>query len=329
MLIGVVGCGSIGTRYAQLLSAMPGVRVLVHDVNIEQSQAVAAVTGARAKTSLDSLFSARPNGIIVATPPNAHLSCVEKALFSGYPVLVEKPIAHDLKSARAILAAATNTRVPLYVVCNMRFHPGPATIRENVRALGRIFFASAHFGHRLSQMGSGRSKAGSYAANGLAGGGAILDCIHEIDLQQWLFGLGAFVTGTAARLGSEVSDCEDYSVFTLSFPGGVRSSIHLDLLRRHKMRGWEIVGERGTLVWKSEGSNPESCTVQHMTQSRLKSLYQCEAVSPDLPYRGMLISFLESLTKKQPSIDLQTPTEALRAIELAFAAKSTLGKGEE
>ena len=42
----------------------------------------------------------------------------------------------------------------------------------------------------------------------------------------------------------------------------VISELHLDYLRPIKKRGCEIVGENGTLIWESEGKNPEKCVVK-------------------------------------------------------------------
>src|SRR5690606_39630480 len=40
------------------------------------------------------------------------------------------------------------------------------------------------------------------------------------------------------------------------------SEIHLDYLQQHKRRGCEVVGRAGTLLWESEGKNPEHCRVR-------------------------------------------------------------------
>src|SRR5690606_4209049 len=98
----------------------------------------------------------------------------------------EKPIAATLADAEKVLNFAEKLGRRAWVVCNMRFHKGIKAVQENLSLVGKILFARAHFGHRLSQMRP--TGLNVYASNASEGGGVILDCIHEIDYLQWFFG---------------------------------------------------------------------------------------------------------------------------------------------
>src|SRR5436309_2376616 len=88
-----------------------------------------------------------------------------------------------------------------------------------------------------------------YCSRAEAGGGVILDAIHEIDYLAWLFGPVERVSAEAGRIGDLDIDVEDYASLALMHRGGVRSEIHLDYLQRWKRRGCEVVGSEGTLIW--------------------------------------------------------------------------------
>ena len=74
------------------------------------------------------------------------------------------------------------------VVCNMRFHPAVAALRHALPMIGKPLFAQAHYGNYLPDMRPGADYRTLYCASAAAGGGVILDAIHEIDYLIWLFG---------------------------------------------------------------------------------------------------------------------------------------------
>src|SRR5262249_27512737 len=141
--------------------------------------------------------------------------------------------------------------------CNMRFHPAVAALRRALPRVGRPLFARAQYGNYLPDMRPGTDYRTLYCARAEAGGGVILDAIHEIDYLVWLFGPIGRVSAEAGRIGNFEIDVEDYAGLHLTHRGGVRSEIHLDYLQRSKRRGCEIVGSEGTLIWTSQGKAPE------------------------------------------------------------------------
>lgn len=70
------------------------------------------------------------NAVYVATPPSAHREAVEAALARGLPVMVEKPLAHTIDDAAAMVAAAKANRVPLTVAYYRRALPRFEKMRD-------------------------------------------------------------------------------------------------------------------------------------------------------------------------------------------------------
>ena len=256
----VVGCGSIGRRHAANAAKLAAVTIF--DAARERATEAARTLGVAAWDSLEQALAAKPDAVVVATPHHAHLPVARAALAAGTHVLIEKPLAASLDGVPDFLAEAERLGRRVHVVCNMRFHPAVVALHRALPRVGRPLFARAHYGNYLPDMRPGADYRTLYCARAEAGGGVILDAIHEIDYLVWLFGPVERVTAEAGRVGDLDIDVEDYASLALAHRSGVRSEIHLDYLQRSKRRGCEIVGSEGTLIWTSEGKTPEQCLVR-------------------------------------------------------------------
>lgn len=313
MKAGVIGCGSIGARYAVWLRDL-GLDVGVHDSDPRRLQPFTDCGAIHSFNHVGDLLAWKPECVIVSTPPRHHREATVAALATGARVLVEKPISHDLDSAQKMLEAARASAGSLFVVCNMRFHPGPSTLHANLSVIGEPLFARASFGHRLSQMRPPGAEI--YASKVAEGGGVILDCIHEIDYLQWIFGRVSGVNSQVARIGSEVIEAEDYAEVNLVFYSGVRVSLHLDFLARWKRRGAELVGGDAALIWMSEGKSPEHCHVWSADRSGRRILLDCPDVDPSGSYKSMLRAFVEG------DESLQTAEQGFESLRVALEARA-------
>lgn len=125
----------------------------------------------------------------------------------------------------------------------------------------------------------------------------ILDGIHELDYLFWLFGGVQEVLCSAGRLSDLEIETEDYASILLKHKTGVASEIHLDYLRPFKLRGCEIVGDKGLLLWLSEGKNPEKCSVRmYMRQpAKWESLFYSENLDMNKPYETLMKHFIEGI----------------------------------
>lgn len=309
MKIGVAGCGSIGSRYVAWLGEL-GAEVAAYDPDAGRRSSVAGQ--ATVHETLQAMLAWKPQRVLVATPPRTHAEVACAAIEAGADVLVEKPIAASVRDADRIVAAAARAGRQAWVVCNMRFHDGPRTLKAYMHRIGQPLFARAHFGHRLSQMRPAGTQV--FASSAAEGGGVVLDCIHEIDYLQWLLGGIAGVNAWLGRIGPDPIQAEDYADLRLEFASGVRGSVHTDFLARRKRRGAEIAGTDGTLLWHSEGRAPEACTVTFGDQQGEEVLLRNPKVDSASEYRHMLQAFLADGTS------LQTAEEGRRALQVALRA---------
>ncbi|MCE9639656.1 MAG: Gfo/Idh/MocA family oxidoreductase [Betaproteobacteria bacterium] len=295
MKILVIGCGSIGRRHAANAAGLA--EVAVFDANAALAQKCAQEIGARCFDKLADGLAWRPDGAVVATPHHTHLAIAQQAIDAGADVLIEKPLSHSSTGVAAFLAAVKRSGKRVYVACNMRFHPGPSTLRKHLGGIGKPLFARAHVGNYLPAMRPDADYRQLYAAKRDQGGGVVLDAIHEIDYLTWLFGPVRSVNCRADRISTLEIDTEDYAMLSLRHGGGMTSSAELDYLRRYKSRGCEIVGTDGTLLWQSDGKQPERCLVRIYRQAAgaWETLVDIADVDGGRPYVEQVREFMAAL----------------------------------
>jgi predicted dehydrogenase len=291
----VVGCGSIGRRHAANAAALATVGVC--DALPQAAQECARAAGVQAFANLDEAFAWNPQAVVVATPHRSHLAIARRAIEGGADVLIEKPLSDSMHGVDDFLNAALRSRRRAYVVCNMRFHPGPAALKASLTRVGKPLFARAHVGNYLPSMRPGRDYRELYAARRAEGGGVVLDAVHEIDYLTWLFGPVRAAACRAGKLSDLHLDVEDHALLSLAHASGVESSAELDYLRQRKSRGCEIIGTDGVLHWASDGKDPERCVVRYFPAGGKdwETLADVAEVDTVEPYRALMRAFVREI----------------------------------
>ena len=257
MRVAVLGCGSIGRRHARNLLAlgMGASDLVLYDPDPAAQERLEGIRG-EFVTALDAVWQSGPRVVFVTSPTDRHVSLALEAARRGCDLFIEKPLSHTLEGVETLCREVEARRLVSMVGCNMRFHPGPALVRELLQtgAVGRVLAARIHTGSYLPDWRPGTDYRHGYSASAERGGGAILDCIHEIDLALWYFGDAALLfaaTSPADSIGLDVDvDVEGVAELLLRHGSGALSSVHLSFVQRDYQRECTIVGTEGTLSWR-------------------------------------------------------------------------------
>jgi len=126
--LAVIGVGHLGRHHARIASTLDGVRLTaVVDLKADRAAEIAAAHQTAALTDYHELFD-QVDAVVVAVPTEAHLSVATPFLERGVGVLVEKPMAHSLEEADAMLAAAGASGATLAVGQTERYNPAVAAV---------------------------------------------------------------------------------------------------------------------------------------------------------------------------------------------------------
>jgi predicted dehydrogenase len=316
----VVGGGSIGSRHLRNLKGLGLEELGLVEPELSRREKVAAEIPVVDFAELCDGLAWNPNFVVVATPTHLHASQTLEIVRGGFAVFVEKPLSHTAEHVSEIAALVEQKQLISLVGCNMRFHPGPAKVKQllDEGRLGKILFARIHAGSYLPEWRPNSDYRTNYAARVETGGGCILDYIHEIDLARWYLGEVKSVFCSAAHLSSLEIDTEDVALLVCRHSSGAMSEIHLDYVQRTYERGCQIVGELGSIFWNF---NVRTVRWYDATNKEWSVYTQPAAWEINQMYVDEMKHFLECLSENRPTT-LPIP-EAAAVMRIVFAAKAS------
>jgi len=255
--VAVIGAAGIAARghligYARTPGAT--VRVLC-DTATERLPAVAAEFDVPHATgnAEDAIARDDVQLVSVCTPDHLHTGAVLAALRAGKHVLVEKPMCTSVEDARAIVAAARETRRIVMVGMIQRFNPLLRRVRELYHAgeIGEAYFVEGEYvSHMASYYGPGgrtpwRSDPRN-PQNMLLGGG-----VHPMDQLRAAVGSPVVeVHAYANRIAASGLPADDTYTMHMRFENGCLGRLLVTAgCRGHAPTGGplSIYGTRGTL----------------------------------------------------------------------------------
>ncbi len=192
MKILVAGGGLFGREHLKTLTAVGGLEIAVAELREEAREKMRVDFGlADADVDAFALIDRfRPDGIVIATPANAHAPLALAALEKAIPVLVEKPVTPDAQTMRALCEAAKASRAFLLPGHILRFSSEHRRLHD-VLSSGRI--------GRLLQFTSRRYRDASHADRYRDIDPVLMTMIHDIDLALWFSGETARLTNAVRR----------------------------------------------------------------------------------------------------------------------------------
>ena len=122
--VGVVGVGYLGSIHARIYERMQNVRLVgVMDSDAETGRRVASECGCKVMQSLEEMMD-NVDAVSVVVPTSKHREIAEPFLEQRIPVLLEKPVAHTLSDAQAIVELANRKSTQLQIGHLERFNAG-------------------------------------------------------------------------------------------------------------------------------------------------------------------------------------------------------------
>lgn len=315
----VLGGGSIGARHLTNLAASGVAALALAEPDSTRRKALCADTGAAAFAELRDGLGWGPEAVIIATPSHLHVQQALEAARHGCHVFIEKPLSHSLNGLDELQAEIDERRLVSMVACNMRFHPGPSRVKALLEesAIGRIVSARLHTGSYLPDWRPGTDYRDSYSASEAMGGGAILDCIHEIDLALWFFGPGRLLAAASSRAETIGLDVEGTAELLIRHDSGVLSSVHLNFVQRDYKRSCSVIGSEGTIEWDWQAGAVRCLRPGGETPHRWP--LPADWAINDM-YVAELRHFLECVESR--NVTANPVSRAIEAVRVALAAKS-------
>jgi len=224
--VGVVGAGYFGTRHARVYAGMKAVDLAgIADTDAAAARKLAAQTGAKAWQRPDALLG-QVDAVSITTPSRRHAEVTLPYIRAGIPVLIEKPIALDLRDATRIIRAAGKSGAPVLIGHVERFNSAVEALLESVDS--PVFVESARLGRF-----SGRARDTDVVCDLL---------IHDLDLLLAIF---AEQPRAVTAIGAPVfRDKVDMVSARFAYDGGAAASITASRVALKDKRNMHVFCER-------------------------------------------------------------------------------------
>ncbi len=163
----------------------------------------------------------KPELVAIATESGKHAEIAIDCINAGCNVIIEKPIALSISDANRIIEAAERMGVKVAANHQNRFNPSIQKIRSAVEAgrFGKIFHATTQI--RWCRTESYYKQAPWRGTWEMDGGALMNQCIHNIDLLNWMLGEEpAEVIAMTDNLNHSYIEAEDLGLAIIRYKNG-------------------------------------------------------------------------------------------------------------
>lgn len=303
--LAIIGLGPASQPHVKALADLAGVIDVVGAATRSAARAAAAGPLPFPVTTDPAALLAHPDAeaVLILTPPAAHRDLTLAAFAAGKHVLVEKPLAIDIASGEAMVAAATAAQRHLGVVLQHRFRAGALRLSAALAAgeLGHVAAASVHVPWWRPQSYYDEPGRGTFARDG--GGVLLTQAIHAIDLFHALTGVEAVMAADARTTALHRMESEDHVHAVLQLRGGAPGLLQASVCAYPgRPERIEVIGTTGTaqleggaltLAWQDGRT-------EHVAAEGKSGAGAAIMDFPHDAHRALLADFAEAVTAGRP-----------------------------
>lgn len=326
MKILISGFGSIGRRHYHNLLSLGYEDITVYDPDSSAIEKWAGNTKVALLNDEETAWKSNYDCVLICSPPDCHIRQSIQAAENNCHVFIEKPLSHNLDGVDRLIDILEQKKLVNMVACNLLFYEPITWIRDHLKkgSIGRPFQAHAYCGNSMAKMRPGFNPSTLYAMNPEQGGGVILDTgSHELNNLINFFGPVKETSGVAINTGIWESRVEDLASLVFLHDSGVCSTLNVNFLDVCRRRGLEIVGEKGTIIWREEG-RPLRITLSLMCGDKIddEMKYPTEKIDGEREYIDELVHFFDCVNKGEDTI--QTVSKTVDTLKPLLKARSFL-----
>jgi UDP-N-acetyl-2-amino-2-deoxyglucuronate dehydrogenase len=333
MRVGIIGTGAISNKHAEAYRNIGYQVTVCTDINEEAGRRFAERWGARFVPTYEEVCrDPEVDFVDVCTFPDFRLQPVQACAAAKKHIQVQKPIATNLETARAMIETARSAGIQLGVVSQHRFDDASLFISKAIAEgrLGKILQADAYVKWYRSPEYYARPIKGSWAVEG--GGALINQAIHQVDLLLWLIGPVREVFALWQLGALHKIESEDVISALLRYQNGAQGVIqaatafwpgYTERIEIHGTRGTAILAGDKLRAWDVRDYDGEP---PPLAKEVLSGSADPMAI-PLEPFERQFRDFGEAIrTGRKPAVSGE---EGYRALELVLAAYRSCREGNK
>ncbi|MBW6501902.1 MAG: Gfo/Idh/MocA family oxidoreductase [Bacteroidales bacterium] len=250
--VAIAGCGKVAHLHAKAIQNIPHARLAgVWSRTPKTAEDFAATYKTSPFFDISGMVSEKNiDLVLVCTPHPFHLQPAIEAAEAGANVLVEKPLASDLKDCDAIINTCRRAGVKLGVISQRRWYPPVMRVKEAIEAgkIGRPVLATVTMmGWRDKAYYDSDAWRGTWKDEG--GGVLVNQSPHQLDIMLWYMGEIDEVYGIWRNLNHPYIEVEDTALAIIKFKSGAIGNIVVSNSQKPGLYGKvHVHGENGASV---------------------------------------------------------------------------------
>lgn len=329
---GLVGCGRIGERHAEILTKLKGARLIaVCDPKKEQADNFSKKYNTKTYYDYRELLKDSDVDIIsVCTPTGLHAKIVIDGAKASKHIITEKPMALNSADAKNMIKECEKANVKLFVVKQNRYNPPVMKAYEALKKgrFGKLVLLNTTVRwSRPQEYYDQDSWRGTLAMDG---GVFMNQASHHIDLLRWF---GGPVNSVFAKIDTFTHkiEVEDTGVAILKFQNGALGIIEATtcVYPKNLEGSLTIIGEKGTAKIGGFAVNKIDVWDFKNYENEDELITKSSVVPPDIGFshREFFKNVIGSIkTNKDPLLD---GIEGLKTLELIEAIYESARTGKE
>ncbi len=315
MKILVIGLGSIGKRHLRNILSLGynDVSIVSRAINLPEE-----FKGFQVYNSLEiALTIASFDVAIICTPTSKHIDSLKLLLVAGIQnIYIEKPVCHSWNEVDNILKLSSQLKTNIVVGYDLHFDPGYAKVKELLanNTIGKVVSVNAQIGQYLPDWRPHEDYRKGMSASREAGGGVMLDLIHEFDYMYRLFGKPQKIAALYNNSGALQIETEDVAEVLIQFESGSLGTIHLDYLQQKLIRNCVITGYGGTIKW-----NLAENSVNWINKNKIENSYDYKTFERNDRFVDIMKAFLQN----EKDDRLTSLSDGLESLKMVLSAKKS------
>jgi UDP-N-acetyl-2-amino-2-deoxyglucuronate dehydrogenase len=333
MRVGMIGTGAISHKHAQAYRNIGFTVTVCTNNSVASGRRFAAQYGAEFVESYEDVCR-HPNVdfVDVCTFPDFRLQPLELCAKVGKHIQVQKPIATNMQTARAMVQTAHQAGIQLGVVSQHRFDHSSQFLQRAIAAgrLGKLLQCDCYVKWYRSPEYYARPIKGSWITEG--GGALINQAIHQVDILRWLAGpvrelYGVWQLGALHKIESE-----DVVNAVLRYASGATGVVqastafwpgYTERTEFHGTKGTAIISGDKLTTWDVRDDSGEPAPIEKDVASGSSDPM---AISLE-PFERQFLDFAEAIRSGRPP--LVSGEEGLRALEIVDAVYRSCRTGDK
>ncbi|MCE5348148.1 MAG: Gfo/Idh/MocA family oxidoreductase [Bacteroidales bacterium] len=250
--ISIAGCGKVAHLHAKAIRNIPNARLAgVWSRTYQTAEDFALRYNTRSYKSIKQMVMENHTDlVIVCTPHKFHEVPATEAAEAGSNVLVEKPLASDLRDCDKIIASCRKNNVKLGVISQRRWYPPVKRVKEAIEngRIGKPVLATVTLlGWRDKAYYDSDAWRGTWKMEG--GGVLVNQSPHQLDIMLWYMGDIDEVYGIWRNLNHPYIEVEDTALAIIKFKSGAIGNILVSNSQKPGIYGKvQVHGENGSSV---------------------------------------------------------------------------------